>query len=110
MNHPHPEKSDPGTAALLRSLDGGRNGRESDWAPLLRGWRFFLACIHSALVRPGRHTLFAKLAIGNLVVPQIHDEAFALQLQMNNPSPPEKQGLYDPQFEHDACGVGFVVT
>src|SRR6516164_5759431 len=22
---------------------------------------------------------------------------------------PEKQGLYDPQFEHDACGVGFVV-
>src|ERR1700733_14331731 len=22
---------------------------------------------------------------------------------------PGKQGLYDPQFEHDACGVGFVV-
>lgn len=22
---------------------------------------------------------------------------------------PEKQGLYDPQFEHDACGMGFVV-
>ncbi|HIG77063.1 MAG TPA: glutamate synthase subunit alpha, partial [Candidatus Lambdaproteobacteria bacterium] len=22
---------------------------------------------------------------------------------------PEKQGLYDPQFEHDNCGVGFVV-
>lgn len=22
---------------------------------------------------------------------------------------PTKQGLYDPQFEHDACGVGFVV-
>ncbi|HWP53206.1 MAG TPA: hypothetical protein VN476_03685, partial [Pyrinomonadaceae bacterium] len=22
---------------------------------------------------------------------------------------PEKQGLYDPQFEHDSCGVGFVV-
>ena len=21
---------------------------------------------------------------------------------------PEKQGLYDPRFEHDACGVGFV--
>jgi len=27
---------------------------------------------------------------------------------MNNLSLPEKQGLYDPQFEHDACGVGFV--
>src|SRR5262245_15539969 len=25
-------------------------------------------------------------------------------------TPPEKQGLYDPQFEHDACGVGFVVN
>ena len=23
--------------------------------------------------------------------------------------PPEAQGLYDPQFEHDACGMGFVV-
>src|SRR5207302_10918756 len=22
---------------------------------------------------------------------------------------PPKQGLYDPQYEHDACGVGFVV-
>src|ERR1044072_4502522 len=22
---------------------------------------------------------------------------------------PEKQGLYDPAYEHDACGVGFVV-
>ena len=24
--------------------------------------------------------------------------------------PPGKQGLYDPSFEHDACGVGFVVN
>jgi glutamate synthase (ferredoxin) len=24
--------------------------------------------------------------------------------------PPGKQGLYDPQFEHDSCGVGFVVN
>ena len=23
---------------------------------------------------------------------------------------PEEQGLYDPQFEHDSCGVGFVVN
>lgn len=23
---------------------------------------------------------------------------------------PQKQGLYDPQFEHDACGAGFVVN
>src|SRR3954467_13146642 len=25
------------------------------------------------------------------------------------PGRPGKQGLYDPWFEHDACGVGFVV-
>jgi glutamate synthase (ferredoxin) len=24
--------------------------------------------------------------------------------------PPARQGLYDPQFEHEACGVGFVVN
>ena len=29
---------------------------------------------------------------------------------MTKPGLPEKQGLYDPQFEHDACGVGFVVN
>ena len=23
---------------------------------------------------------------------------------------PEKQGLYDPRFESEACGVGFVVS
>ncbi len=28
---------------------------------------------------------------------------------MNRLGPPAKQGLYDPAFEHDACGVGFVV-
>ena len=26
------------------------------------------------------------------------------------PGVPQKQGLYDPQFEHDACGVGMVVN
>src|SRR5271167_4842644 len=25
------------------------------------------------------------------------------------PGPPPKQGLYDPWYEHDSCGVGFVV-
>ena len=23
---------------------------------------------------------------------------------------PARQGLYDPRYEHDACGVGFVAT
>ncbi|MFI5317465.1 MAG: glutamate synthase large subunit [Myxococcota bacterium] len=27
---------------------------------------------------------------------------------MSDPSVPERQGLYDPRFEHEACGVGFV--
>jgi len=29
---------------------------------------------------------------------------------MKNKNFPSKQGLYDPAFEHDACGVGFVVN
>ena len=29
--------------------------------------------------------------------------------QTSFPGRPAKQGLYDPWFEHDACGVGFVV-
>jgi len=28
---------------------------------------------------------------------------------MNHYQAPTRQGLYDPQFEHDACGVGFIV-
>src|SRR6186713_3308163 len=34
-----------------------------------------------------------------------HNSSEQLQL-----GPPPKQGLYDPQFEHDACGLGFVVN
>jgi glutamate synthase domain-containing protein 1 len=29
---------------------------------------------------------------------------------MNRNGLPVKQGLYDPQFEHDACGIGFVAN
>jgi glutamate synthase domain-containing protein 2/glutamate synthase domain-containing protein 1/glutamate synthase domain-containing protein 3 len=29
---------------------------------------------------------------------------------MKNNRQPVKQGLYDPQFEHDACGVGFIAN
>src|SRR5512134_594600 len=28
---------------------------------------------------------------------------------MTTPGIPPAQGLYDPRYEHDACGVGFVV-
>src|ERR1700736_38763 len=28
---------------------------------------------------------------------------------MSQSASPAKQGLYDPRYEHDACGVGFVV-
>src|SRR6266850_7396158 len=34
----------------------------------------------------------------------------ALKNPRRQTGPPAKQGLYDPQFEHDACGVGFVVN
>ena len=29
---------------------------------------------------------------------------------MNVPGLPPKQGLYDPRFEKDGCGIGFVVN
>jgi len=29
---------------------------------------------------------------------------------MTHPGIPPTQGLYDPKFEHDACGIGFVVN
>jgi hypothetical protein len=34
----------------------------------------------------------------------------AYPLAPQPPGPPPKQGLYDPAFEKDACGVGFVVN
>src|SRR3989440_10277301 len=30
--------------------------------------------------------------------------------QVRRTGPPAKEGLYDPQFEHESCGVGFVVN
>src|SRR5689334_12568099 len=30
------------------------------------------------------------------------------QMDQDHTGLPPRQGLYDPQFEHDACGVGFV--
>ena len=34
---------------------------------------------------------------------------FRARTQMNNFGYPLPQGLYDPQHEHDSCGVGFIV-
>ncbi|MEI6193310.1 MAG: glutamate synthase large subunit [Verrucomicrobiota bacterium] len=34
----------------------------------------------------------------------------ANQINQSPPGAPLKQGLYDPQFEHDSCGLGFVVN
>jgi glutamate synthase (ferredoxin) len=31
-------------------------------------------------------------------------------MSMTRPGIPPKQGLYDPAFEHDACGIGFIVN
>src|ERR1700744_1308570 len=42
----------------------------------------------------------------NNLITEMNDERHA-EPQL---STPPKQGLYDPQFEHDACGLGFVVN
>src|SRR5450631_659593 len=40
----------------------------------------------------------------------MHDKSGAPErLPRRSPGQPGKQGLYDPWFEHEACGVGFVV-
>jgi hypothetical protein len=28
----------------------------------------------------------------------------------DTPGIPHAQGLYDPEYEHDACGVGYIVS
>ena len=49
-------------------------------------------------IRPGRFRSSGTPAVG----PEERS-------QMAHPSSPRAQGLYDPRYEHDACGVGFVV-
>jgi len=42
-----------------------------------------------------------------------HDDSslpYEKGIHMTKPGIPPKQGLYDPAFEHDACGIGFVVN
>ena len=39
----------------------------------------------------------------HLSLPEAHGS-----LSSGKPGTPEKQGLYDPANEHDACGVGFI--
>ena len=39
----------------------------------------------------------------------MHDQSAKIQVPRPYPGRPGKQGLYDPQYEHEACGVGFVV-
>jgi glutamate synthase (ferredoxin) len=39
----------------------------------------------------------------------MHNSSDRSEEQQSPRLPPAKQGLYDPAFEHDACGVGFVV-
>jgi glutamate synthase (ferredoxin) len=57
-----------------------------------------------------RQDFFASLALQTfqpLCCGSSHSHFNAIK--MNSNKMPQKQGLYDPQFEHDACGVGFIV-
>ena len=49
--------------------------------------------------------------VNDLSVPQNHRVSDLQGLQGRHLRDlPEPQGLYDPAFEHDACGIGFVVN
>src|SRR5438876_8434810 len=70
----------------------------------------------------GTNEDFEDLLFANLQAPASHRVGYRLQSLragwtypactrsslMNNFSRPPRRGLYDPRFEHDACGIGFV--
>jgi glutamate synthase (ferredoxin) len=47
------------------------------------------------------------VAVGSALVQKTRCFSPGKSMKLNHS--PQKQGLYDPQFEHDACGVGFIV-
>ena len=62
----------------------------------------------------GRPSTINNLLPGTIVNKAQHPDPHRRRNQARDPQPrqlglPPKQGLYDPWFEHDACGVGFVV-
>jgi hypothetical protein len=46
---------------------------------------------------------------GNQLIPFEFERRFVHKCMVRYEGEPSPQGLYDPRFEHDACGVGFVV-
>src|SRR6266700_6788930 len=52
----------------------------------------------------------AKRRTGIATKPMPPPVSFSARKSRPVVGPPAKQGLYDPQFEHEACGVGFLVN
>src|SRR6266700_874331 len=52
----------------------------------------------------------AKRRTGIATKPMPPPVSFSARKSRPVVGPPAKQGMYDPQFEHEACGVGFVVN
>ncbi|MFZ0544824.1 MAG: hypothetical protein WAM60_05275, partial [Candidatus Promineifilaceae bacterium] len=48
-----------------------------------------------------------ELLTNDICLPPPPQEAAAA---VSSPGLPVQQGLYDPRYEHDACGIGFVVN
>lgn len=46
---------------------------------------------------------FSGMSYGPVEEGEIEDDSMSWEL-------PKAQGLYDPQNEHEACGVGFIVA
>lgn len=64
---------------------------------------------------PPNNELFSEVIVQREVIRQ--DEVREQQQQQQQPTKPTMdweapaaQGLYDPQNEHEACGVGFIVS
>src|SRR5581483_10164181 len=71
------------------------------------------SCLHGVLWLCGNHSQrqrrSTRLPECVRAVPQADGEAQPVKPNTSRPGMlPAAEGLYDPQFEHDACGVGFV--
>src|SRR5690606_41876910 len=78
-----------------------------------------LAVSLSLIPRPSRSTLFPYTTLfrsngAPLLVKTVTEQGESIMGPIHGTTPqpgaPPRQGLYDPAYEHDACGVAFVAT
>ena len=67
---------------------------------------FTLKTVHVAVSKNMMHASFFFQSLWSLYKRQNRMQS----LPGDIPGIPHAQGLYDPEYEHDACGVGYIVS